>query len=459
MDTSNVLAQNIVDIRYEDLPAQVTEVTKKTILDTIGVILAASTLGECGVKEIIELVKEGGGKEESIILGFGGKVPSWMAAFANGAMVHQLDYDDSYDLGNLHSGAATVTAALAIAERQGNITGKEFVTAVALGSDVVCRLGLPLNKSFSEYGWTTGTLGKYGAVSAAGKLLGLDKSQMVSAFGIALNQANISFESTYTGGSDGRAIRDGFGAKAGVLSALLAQKGVIGDKNSINGKYGLYNICFLGDSNPAKVTAELGKKFMGVDVSLKPWPCCRNFHCFIEAALKLLKEYSIKLEDIVEIIAVSSSARKSYYETMDKRRKPKTSIDAKFSLPFVLGVAIARQDVLLEDFTTQGRNNPMALELAQKVTYRFDEKYERTGLETGLIKIIIKGGRKFSKEIPFAYGHPQNPISKQELFKKFKDCARYSIRPLAGQRVEQIIETLDNLEKVEDMKEIIKLLE
>ena len=99
METSHVLAQYIVDARYEDLPAEAIEVTKKSILDTLGVILAASTLGESGVKEIVELAGEGGGREESTILGFGRKVPVLMAALANGAMAHQLDYDDCFDVG------------------------------------------------------------------------------------------------------------------------------------------------------------------------------------------------------------------------------------------------------------------------------------------------------------------------------------------------------------------------
>ncbi|MFC1814361.1 MmgE/PrpD family protein [Thermodesulfobacteriota bacterium] len=460
MDTSQVLAQHIVDIRYEDLPPQVIEVTKKSILDTIGVILAANTLGEGGVKEIVEFIKDEGGKEESIIIGFGGSVPAWMAAFANGAMAHQLDYDDCFDIGIAHPSGPTVPAALAIAGRQGNITGKEFITAVASGNDVVCRLSLPLTKDNTDYGWArTSTLGKYGAVSAAGKLLGLDKSQMVSAFGLLLNQATISYESSYTGNSDARAIRDGFSAKAGVFSAFLAQKGVIGVKTSLDGKYGLYNICFQGDMDSAKVTAELGEKFMGIDVSFKPWPCCRQIHGFIEAVLKIVTEDSLKTEDIAEIIAVSGGTRKKYYETFDERRKPNTSIDAKYSLPFVLGVAIAKQDVLLEDFTSEGRNNPVALELAQKVTFRFDEQYKRPGIEIGLVEIVLKCGTKYRKEIPFAYGHPQNPISKQDLFKKFKDCAGYSIRPLTERRIDKIIETLDNLEKVEEMREVLNLLE
>ncbi len=390
---------------------------------------------------------------------FGGKVVSWMAALANGAMVHQLDYDDCHDVGVVHPGGATVPAALAIAERQGNVTGKEFITAIALGTDTICRLSLPLIRDSTRYGWDRpGTLSKYGATVSASKLLGLDKSQIVSAFGIVLNESTISYESAHTGASDIRAFRDGFGAKAGILSALLAQKGVSGDKTSLDGRYGLYNQCWLGDSNPARVTAGLGKSFEGVNVSFKPWPCCRNVHGFVEATLRLVKEHDLGPGDIAKVVAVSGGERRGYYETMAERRRPQTSAAAKFSLPFVLGIAIARRNVLLEDFRAQGRSHPTALDLAQLVTYQFDEQYKRPGIEIGVIEIVTKTGKRYHTEVPFAYGHPKNPITKEDLFTKFKDCARYSIKPLTKPRVERVIEILDNLEKVEDMKEVVKLL-
>ena len=65
----------------------------------------------------------------------------------------------------------------------------------------------------------------------------------------------------------------------------------------------------------------------------------------------------------------------------------------------------------------------------------------------------------FRKEVPFAYGHPENPISKQDLFNKFKDCARYSVRSLTEGQMERVIGMVDRLEEVEDVREIVRLLE
>ena len=139
------LARNIVQVRLKDLPDEAMEATKKSILDTLGVIEAASGITP-GLKELVELVREGGGKEESTILGFGGMVPAWMAAFTNGAMSHCLDYDNTITIG--HPSAQTVPAGFAIAERLGKVTGKDFITAVTLGDDIFSRLCYSISLKF-----------------------------------------------------------------------------------------------------------------------------------------------------------------------------------------------------------------------------------------------------------------------------------------------------------------------
>ena len=152
-DVGYALAGNIARIRYEDLPGDVVDVTKKTILDILGTIFGGSGAG-AGIKEIVEVVKDGGGREESSVLGYGIKTNAWMAAFANGAMAHALDYDNVHDDAFTHPSTSTVPAALAVAERVGKVNGKDFITAIALGDDLHCRLGYALCRAgdFSTQG-------------------------------------------------------------------------------------------------------------------------------------------------------------------------------------------------------------------------------------------------------------------------------------------------------------------
>ena len=115
-DAAFPLARNAVATRYENLSPETVEITKRSILDTVGVILGATGMSKPS-KTVVDLVKEGGGNPESSIFGFGGKVPSWMAAYANGAMAQALDYDDVYDEGRNHNSGGTLPAIFAIAER------------------------------------------------------------------------------------------------------------------------------------------------------------------------------------------------------------------------------------------------------------------------------------------------------------------------------------------------------
>ncbi|MFC1994471.1 MmgE/PrpD family protein, partial [Chloroflexota bacterium] len=181
-----LFARHVTGISYKDLPAEVVDITKKCILDTVGVTLAASGTSP-EAKVLVELVKEAGGTEESTILGFGGKVPSWHAGYLNGAMSHCLDYDDLYVAGGGHISAPIVPSAIAMAERCGSVNGKELITAVASGIDMFCRLGLATVGRKLEW-MVMPIFGVFGAAAACGKLLSLDEEQQLNAFGIAFTR-------------------------------------------------------------------------------------------------------------------------------------------------------------------------------------------------------------------------------------------------------------------------------
>jgi 2-methylcitrate dehydratase PrpD len=180
MNESLTFAKHIFNINFEDIPRNVVDTTKRSLLDGIGVILAAGTLGE-GCKQFVNLAKAGGGKAESTIIGFHTKVPAYMAAFANGSMAHALDFEDVID--RVHPNASTIPAALAVAEAAGNVSGKQLITAITLGSDIVARFGLSQTDAPTKYGWfPTPIFGSYGATTAASKLLGLSIEQIIAAF-------------------------------------------------------------------------------------------------------------------------------------------------------------------------------------------------------------------------------------------------------------------------------------
>ncbi len=303
-DASRVLAQYAAKLRYEDIPLDAREAIKRSVLDTLGVAIAASTLGE-GISQLVDLIKEGGGKSESTILAFGGKVPAWMAALANGSMVRALDYDDTHDGGLTHPSATTLPSVLAVAERLGVVNGKDFITAVALGNDITGRMGLSITKR--PRGWKldwflTTVHGVFGGAAACSKLLGLDVDRIQNAMGIALYDSAGTMEA-FTPGAAGMmtGMATGFSSKTAVISALMAQKGITGARNSLEGKAGLYNLYFEGDYNRDMLLGDLGQRFESANISIKPWPGVRYAHPYIDATLQLLREHDISSDDVKRI--------------------------------------------------------------------------------------------------------------------------------------------------------------
>jgi 2-methylcitrate dehydratase PrpD len=458
MNESAMLAKYVADTVYEDLPAKAVEMTKMSLIDALGVTLAAGGLcEEC--RAFVEIAVESGGKKESTILGFGERVPAHMAAFANGAMAHALDFEDAHDLALVHPNAATVPAALAMAEAVGDVNGKNFIAALAVGCDVVCRLGLALEENPGEYGWyIPPILGSFGAAAAAGKLLNLDEAGILDAFSLILCQATCSAELRYSPHSDIRSVRDAFAAKAGVLSARLAQKGVRGFERPLEGKAGLFSLYSKGRYDGQQLIEGLGTKFEGANISFKPWPACRGTHTYIEAALRILKEHAPDPNDIVDIRAVVSSFNRMLCEPENVKKTPQTVIDAKFSIPFTVATALYHKEVALKHFTADRLKDENVLQLAQKIRYDLDPGLGLRDATRGFLEIKTKDNRTYAERVDQAYGHPDNPVSRKDLVEKFMSCADKAKTRIPEAKLKEIVKRILALEELKDIGQIVELL-
>ncbi|MFC2066142.1 MmgE/PrpD family protein [Chloroflexota bacterium] len=458
-DVAYTIAKNIVDTKFADLPAKAVDIAKKSVIDTLGVIAGASgTIPFLG--GLVDLVKEADGKPESTIIGFGGKVPAWMAAFANGAMAHCLDYDDLEHESIFHPSSAVVPAGCAIAQRVHPVSGEEFITAIALGQDLGIRLALstpPLGKTLWQ---RTSVLNIFGCAATAGRLLKLDEEKIVDAFGIALCQSAGTMEMRYGIGTDIGGMYAAFPARGGVFSALLAQKGVAGIKSCFEGKAGLFNVYFEGKYDRTKLVSDLGSKFAGVNTGFKPWPACGVTHTYIDAILSSINENKIRPEDIDHIVVCVGDLAQRLCEPLPARQKPTSILDAKFSLPFCVAVAALKGNIVIDDFSLSAIKDPKVLEMAQRVTPKHDERLNvAKGFSPGVVEINTNQGRTFHAEVKKPYGHPENPVTWEGITNKFRDCVRHAARPIPEQNIERAIELAQKLEQVSDATEIIRLLD
>ncbi len=461
-EAAAVMAEYAAAINYGLIPPEVRESTKRSVLDTLGVILAASTRGE-GYTELIGLINEGGGKEESTVIGFWNRVPAWMAAFANGAMARALMYDDSHDEAHTHPSSTTVPAALAIAERMGKASGRDFITAVTLGNDLIVRMGLSicLTRKKWQPSWCLTTVqGVFGAAATAGKLLGLDAGKIQNAFGIALDQSAGTMEA-YSPGHAAMmtGMASGFTAKAAVFAALMAERGITGARNSLEGKAGLFNVHFHSEYNRDVLLNDLGKKFESAGTGIKPWPGVRYTHGYIEATLKLMRQHRIAADDISQITVFVGGMTQTLCEPLEAQRQPATCQDANRSLPYLVAVAATRGSVKVRDISPEGIKDRTTLQFARKIVPQFDERFSVPGrMGPGKVEIKLNNGKSYVMEIDRPYGDPENPISWQDLTAKFRDCASYSAKPLPAKKIEEIIDMVNHLEEMDDVTRLVRVM-
>jgi 2-methylcitrate dehydratase PrpD len=455
MDASYAFARNFVNTKYENLPPEVVEATKKEILDLLGVALGG--VSQPGATHVCALMKEWGGKEESSIIGSKQKVPAPNAAQANATMAHTLDFDDVHEAAVMHPGIASIPAVMAVGEAQGNLSGKEFIACTALGVDMMCRLALATTpgKSPIELGWHLTTLfGFVGAAATAARVMGLKEDQIVDAMGIGYHQS----------GGNGQCVKDGaltkrlgpgFAVKGGITAALLAKMGVTGAKNSLEGEWGLYRQYMDGDYSSEILTADLGKRFEGANVAIKPYPCCRGIHPAIDAALALVAETNIRSNDIKEIVlSVTEAHLKLLCQPLEAKRSPRSPVDAQFSIPWGVASAIVGRKVGLGDFTDTAVKNQDVLEVTQKMRVEVDNSLHKPGPEPTRVKIITNEGKVFAKVVENPLGSLERPMSFEDCARKFTDCAKN----LDAQKIQKIIDLVGQLEKLNDIQEIIRLL-
>jgi 2-methylcitrate dehydratase PrpD len=461
MNESLMLAGHVFETKFDSIPENAIAVTKKSFLDQLGVILAAGDQGE-GCRQFVDLAIAGGGRKESTIIGFGVKVPSYMAAFASGSMSHALDYEDVHDGGGVHPNGPLVPAALAVAEYMQNISGKEFLTALTLGTDIVCRLSLAKISSEGalKAGWYMPPIyGAFGAAAAASKLLGLDTRQILDAFSLTLCQATCSAELINSPDSFIRSIRDAFAAKTGVISALLAQKGISGFDEPIEGKAGFYALYMGGNFNTSVLTDDLGKRFEGAHVSFKPWPSCRGTHSYVEAALQIVKRYDIDADDIEEIIVqvTEEPISRMLWEPVERKQNPSKAIDAKFSIPFTVAAAFAYGAVSLDHFLPEHLQDRKLLEVSRKIRCEVVPAWGKKIIQ-GLVKVRYKNRVVESPAVEHLSGSPGNPMSLEAITAKFIDCAAHAVKPLPHEKLNALIALILRMEDVKDVREIAQYL-
>lgn len=462
---TNKIARYLSRLSYTDLPAALVDLTRQCVLDTLGVAIGASSLAP-EAKLVMEYVTDLGGRPESSLLGFGGKAPAPWAAFLNGSLGHMLDYDDIG--GGGHPGITTVLVGLAVAEKRGAVSGRDFITAVAGGMDLQTRLAEAItipDWTIAEGWFATQLLGYLSGAATAGRLFGLDEAAMANALGIGFNQMSGSRQMAVGAATHMRSMQAGFSGQGAILAADLASRGVIGSKDVLEGRYGLFRTYVRHDPNWAALVDDLGTKFPVLEVhGFKVWPACGYTRPTNAATQQLRRKYDLKPDEIETITVIGGSGGTQLLsEPIALKRRPRLSIDGKYSIPFTTAVMMLKGNVTLRDYTDEGLRDPAVLAMADRVSYRArvasdGPATELAGLPLPTVEVRTKDGRTVSHTPDGVPGDPRHPVDWPLLEAKFRDCASFSLKPIPPANVERAIALVRDLENLADVTEIVRLL-
>jgi 2-methylcitrate dehydratase PrpD len=460
VDATQLFANAFRNTGFENLPAAAVKITKDQVLDFFAVALGGS--GESGVGEMRDLVLEWGGAPQSTIVLFGDKVPAPNAGQVNATMAHALDFDDVHEDAIMHPGVVTIPAALAMSEYVGGVSGREFITAVAVGTDFICRLGLATRpgESIHQYGWHLTTLfGYMTAAAVAGRLLGMDETGISDAIGIGYHQSSGNGQCVRDGALTKR-MGPGMAVRGGIASALMAKRGITGARNCLEGAAGMYKVYHGGSYSREKLVGDLGTRFEGVNVSIKPYPCCRGVHPSIDAALTLARDYDIRPDDVQSIVIYCGEATYGLLGTpLEVKARPRNFVDAQFSLAWGVATAIARRRASLDDFTPEAISSPDILAVSAKIDVRNDPALDRgdQGMEPARVEITMKDGAVFTEQVDFPTGTPARPLSFADIERKLDDCLAHAGQPISAAAARRLVERVDRLEQLEDVRVLLDL--
>jgi 2-methylcitrate dehydratase PrpD len=426
-DFAREFADFSAGLRATDLPAAVADAVRANLLDTLTCAIGGANAP--GVGALRDLVAEWGGAAQAPIWCGGPRVPAHHAAWVNGMMAHARDYDDTHDAAVLHAGVSVVPAALAAAELRPEASGADLLAGIAVGLELVCRLGVATRIGIIDSGFIyTSLFGYFGATAAAARVLGFDARRTQNALGIAYSQTAGTHQVTRDAALTKR-MQPGFAAKAALVAVQLAQREIRGAQLVFEGEDGLFRTYLRGEYDPVVLRDGIGERFELLALSYKPYPCCRFNHTAIDAAFAVRARPGF---DIARVDRIDVGLNHQAYEAVCTppaiRRRPETVVQAQFSIPYAVACALLDGEVGLRHFSEAALQRSDVLDLAKRVECRVDPAIERDfGRAISPATLLVEvGDTVLQARIDLPSGHPDRKMTAAASEAKLADCIAFS---------------------------------
>jgi 2-methylcitrate dehydratase PrpD len=364
-------------------------------------------------------------------------------------LIHGLDFDDTHSRGVIHSTTSALPCVLALADRD-DLSGADLLAAYIVAMEVSTRVASAAKGGFHQAGFhPTGLVGAFGCAVAAARLLQLDEKRTANAQGIVLSMAAGSLEFLEDGAWTKRA-HPGFAAASAITAATLAKHGYTGPRQAYEGRFGLY-ASHLGkplDAADRELATEgLGSTWQIDEVAIKPVPACHFTHAVADAAVALHREHGFSIDSLDSIKHVVAKVPRDTVEIVCEpvapKRKPVSSYDAQFSVPYIVATALLKGRFTLDELEPAALADPAVLALAARVDYEIDPDSTFPRHYTGEVVVERNDGSRVGHREAINRGCADRPVSNEDIVAKFYENAQRSVSRSAAEQIAQAVLQLD----------------
>ncbi len=415
------LADMLATTTIADVPMSVQEHVHRATVDWIGCAIAGAIEPPARMGQ--RLVAALGALTEATVFA-AGRASAAGAGLANGIAAHMLELDDIHKGSTVHAAAPVISAALAVSERE-HVDGARFTLAVTLGYEAALRIGEAINPSHYRYWHPTGTVGTFGAAAAAGAALGLTAVQMCDALGTAGTQAAGLWEFNADGAMS-KHLHPGKAAMNGILAADLARMGFTGATRILEGARGFFEATTAA-YDASRITDGLGERWKIAENGYKMHSCCAHTHTAIDAALTLRADPRFPRDGATRIAAIDIETYGPGFAIVQEPH-PRTPYQAKFSLAYVVAIALLEGRVMLDQFAESRFSPDGVRDLAvrsllgrTRMTVRDDLTARYPAAWPARVAITLDNGVVLRQAYDYPRGHPENPVTTAALESKMHD--------------------------------------
>lgn len=452
MTITEMMAKYAGSISKYTVSSETLRIARRVVFDVFGCMLAGTR--ERVVDLMVDYTKEYGGKPMATVFGHKGlKTDLCHSAMINAMAAHVHDIDDICIAVDAHPSVAILAASLSVGEYVG-ASGEDVLMAYITGIETASLLGSGLFAKGYNYGWdTNGTVGVFGTTAAAAKLFKLSYEETVNALGIAATEAS-GLRASY--GTMAKDISAGTPAYKGIFACKMAKAGVDARPTIMEDVSGLLAVSSNGVDLQLmkKIVDERISAFVNPGILQKLYSTCRGTHSSIDGALAIANKYNYKIADIEKVIsrAQSTAAANNRYPV------PESPMQGKFSIPYCMAIALVHKELDMSFFFTDSKiTDKEVMELTKKGSVEIDSSFNddiaRTGAE---VSVYMKDGTVYTERVNYPKGDPSNPLTRNELVKKFKRLAGFHI---AEENLDELIAMSEELDKLKDIRELITYLD